>query len=97
MTKEQRRKFYNSKDWRLKRNEVLTKFNYECLWCKEEGKVTTNHDTILEVDHIEELEKRPDLALEDKNLRVLCKYHHNIRHDRFGHIKKKNKWNDERW
>jgi 5-methylcytosine-specific restriction protein A len=32
---------------------VLKRDNYECTWCREEGKVTT---TGLEIDHIQELQ-----------------------------------------
>ncbi|WP_307786997.1 HNH endonuclease [Pseudogracilibacillus auburnensis] len=98
LTKAEQRKFYNSMEWRRKRDETLKKHNYECLWCKREGKVTTKDNAILEVDHIFELEQYPKLALVDDNLRVLCKYHHNQRHDRFEHAPKKEiKWDDEKW
>lgn len=63
--------FYNTTKWKHKRAEILKKFNYECAWCKRDGLVTTKERAILEVDHIEELNDRPDLALEDSNLRVL--------------------------
>ncbi len=98
ISKEERRKFYNSTAWRHKVKEILEKYNYECLWCKEEGKVTTHYHKILEVDHVKELKDYPELALEDSNLRVLCKWHHNMRHERFEHApKKESKWDDERW
>lgn len=97
-THEQKRKFYNSYGWRKKRIEILENFNYECAWCKEEGKVTTKEHRTLEVDHIYELEVYPKLALVNENLRVLCKYHHNQRHNRFEfRTKKESKWEDERW
>lgn len=64
-------RFYYTKEWKKKRLEILERSNHECEWCKAEGKVTTRKDAILEIDHIIELEKRPDLALEDSNLRVL--------------------------
>lgn len=95
-TKEQQKKFYNSAAWEKKRKEVLERSNYECEWCKAEGKVTTKERMTLEVDHIKELSEYPELALEDSNLRVLCKYHHNQRHKRFGFQPKK-KWDDELW
>lgn len=99
LSKQEQRKFYNSIAWRHKRDETLRKHNYECLWCKEEGRVTTKENAILEVDHIYELEHYPKLALVDDNLRVLCKSCHNKRHKRFEHApKKENKWaHDERW
>ncbi|MGV3010030.1 HNH endonuclease [Streptococcus thoraltensis] len=79
-TKESRHLFYQSIKWRRLRLEVLERDHYECLWCKDDGKVTT---TDLEVDHIKELEYYPELALDIDNLRTLCKYHHNMRHERF--------------
>ncbi|UVD88826.1 MAG: HNH endonuclease [Staphylococcus haemolyticus] len=94
-----RKQFYNSKAWEVVRQEVLKRDNYECTWCKQEGKVTT---TGLEIDHIEELHIRPDLKLEPDNLRTLCKACHNKRHQRFQYggnqfKAKEIKWKDERW
>ena len=54
------------------RDYVLRRDGYECLFCKEEGKVTTTYDSVLEVDHIKELDKHPELALDVDNLRTLC-------------------------
>lgn len=79
-TKELRHLFYQSTEWRQLRLKALERDHYECLWCKNEGRVTTSH---LEVDHIKELEYYPELALDIDNLRTLCKYHHNMRHERF--------------
>lgn len=90
--------FYMTAIWKHKRQEILKRDNYECQWCKAEGKVKTNAHTILEVDHIKELEDYPELALDDDNLRTLCKDCHNKRHKRFGFGRKENKWAyDERW
>lgn len=97
-TKYERRNFYNSMPWRLKREEIKLRDNYECQWCKEEGRVTTEAHSILEVDHIKELETNPELALVNENLRTLCKDCHNKRHKRFRYSKrskKASKWNDE--
>ncbi|MFG3613104.1 HNH endonuclease [Rummeliibacillus stabekisii] len=88
--------FYKSTAWRHKREEILKRDNYECLWCRKEGKVTTKDIAILEIDHINELDDYPELALENDNLRTLCKYHHNVRHNRFEGQKEK-KWDDECW
>lgn len=88
-TKEDRAAFYGTHEWKAKRQEILARDNYECLWCKEEGYVTTREHSILEVDHIEELKDRPGLALDDENLRTLCKDHHNKRHKRFNYRPKK--------
>ncbi len=70
-TKAARHNFYSSLTWKLKRQEILVRDNYECIWCKENGKVTTQFDSILEIDHIKELEHHPELALDNDNLRVL--------------------------
>lgn len=99
-----RAEFYNSVEWRQLRDWVMARDNYECQMCKAEGRVTTQTDSVLEVDHIKELEFHPELALDPDNLRTLCKDCHNKRHHRMNyavhkHTKKKpNKWaKDERW
>lgn len=79
-TREERREFYNSSEWRSLRRQALERDHYECVWCREEGKVTTEN---LEVDHIKELEFYPEFALNLDNLRTLCKECHNKRHNRF--------------
>lgn len=79
-TREDRREFYNSNDWRILRKLALERDHHECVWCREEGKVTTDN---LEVDHIKELEFYPEFALDIDNLRTLCKECHNKRHNRF--------------
>lgn len=94
-----RKQFYNSTAWKNVRQQALKESNYECVWCKERGKVTTEN---LEVDHIEELQDRPDLKTDLNNLRVLCKACHNKRHKRFQYggnqfKPKEIKWRDERW
>ncbi|WP_146550982.1 HNH endonuclease [Rummeliibacillus sp. SL167] len=98
MYKKKANPFYLSKAWKVKRQEILERDHYECQWCAKEGRVTTDKEAILEVDHIKELDDYPELALEDDNLRTLCKDCHNKRHNRFGFKKKANKWAyDERW
>lgn len=79
-TREERNQFYNSSEWRKIRRQALKRDHYECVWCRDEGKVTT---TNLEVDHIKELEFYPEFALDIDNLRTLCKSCHNKRHNRF--------------
>ncbi|CZD07891.1 HNH endonuclease signature motif containing protein [Streptococcus pneumoniae] len=79
-TREERNQFYNSSEWRTIRRQALQRDHYECVWCRDEGKVTT---TNLEVDHIKELEFYPEFALNLDNLRTLCKKCHNKRHNRF--------------
>ncbi|MDU9418066.1 HNH endonuclease [Staphylococcus lloydii] len=94
-----RKSFYNSKSWQEARAYVLHRDNYECIWCREEGRVTVDD---LEIDHIKELQDRPDLRLEPDNLRTLCMACHNKRHQRFQYggnqfKPKDNKWQDEKW
>lgn len=103
LTKEQRTAFYNSTKWRVLRNHILERDNHECQWCKANGLVVTDMNTVLEVDHIKELEYYPELRFDEDNLRTLCKDCHNKRHGRMnyrsnGKGKHTNKWkDDERW
>ncbi|EHV2899326.1 HNH endonuclease [Enterococcus faecalis] len=98
-SKQARAKFYSSSEWRRLRQQCLERDHYECQWCKEQGKLTTQYDSILEVDHIKELEHYPQYALDIDNLRTLCKDCHNKRHGRFNYreSKRKRKWDDEWW
>jgi len=103
LTWQERRNFYNSTQWKQMHDYILDRDHHECLWCKADGKVTTDADTILEVDHIKELEYYPELRLDPNNLRTLCKDCHNKRHHRMNysshkHVRKVNRWSeDERW
>lgn len=97
---EQKRAFYKSNSWRGKnglRNRILVRDNYECARCKAEGKVTTHEHATLEVDHIKEIEFHPELAEEEGNLQILCRRHHNQKHNRFVGTKRVDEWQDERW
>ena len=98
-TLEQKRKFYRSTEWKKLRQLALERDNHECQWCKREGKVTHKDAAVLEIDHIKEIEFHPGLANQLDNLRTLCKYHHNKRHNRFdGKESKESKWAyDEKW
>lgn len=98
-TKDDRANFYGSSTWRKLRQMVLERDHYECQWCKDEGKVVSINDTILEVDHIKELEHYPELATDMDNLRTLCKDCHNKRHGRMNYrgAERKRKWQDEWW
>ena len=106
-TREQKQKFYDSKEWKQLREEVKKRDNYECQECKRQGIVSIDvyeysesakrKKIKLVVDHIKELEDYPELALEMKNLETLCVKCHNIKHDRWFQGKV-NKWrDDERW
>ncbi|EGO8594514.1 HNH endonuclease [Enterococcus faecalis] len=98
-SKQARAKFYGSSEWRRLRQQCLERDHYECQWCKQEGKLTTQYDSILEVDHVKELKHYPQYALDIDNLRTLCKDCHNKRHGRFNYreSKRKRKWDDEWW
>lgn len=96
--RKEKQKFYNTYAWRKLRKLALARDNFECVWCRAEGKVSNRFNADLEVDHIEEVEDRPDLALDLDNLRTLCMHHHNVRHNRYDGRKEAAKiWNDERW
>jgi len=101
-TKEQKLKFYKSKEWKQLRLKILERDNYECQECKRNGLVyTDNHNPDkhkrLDVDHLKEIENFPELALDIDNCEVKCVKCHNKKHNRFKFKKKKNKWNDEKW
>lgn len=98
-TKQARAKFYASSEWKTLRRACLERDHYECQWCREQGKLTSQYDSILEIDHIKELEFYPELALDIDNLRTLCKDCHNKRHDRMNYRgnRRKRKWDDEWW
>lgn len=100
-SEEDRGKFYRSRRWQRKAEEAKKRDNYECQDCKERGRLTLDSERVpgerkkprLNVDHIEELEKRPDLALELSNLRTLCIQCHNRKHGRY--VSQAPKWPDE--
>lgn len=100
--KKDRLSFYNKLPWRGKngiRSQVLAR-DKECVWCKEQGLVTTPEMGRLEIDHIKILEHGTyEDAIDLNNLRTLCSYHHNERHERFnGREFEQNKYiEDEKW
>ncbi|KIV34460.1 MULTISPECIES: HNH endonuclease [Bacteria] len=101
-TKEQKLKFYKSKEWKALRREVLKRDNYECQECKRNGSVYTDeHDPEkhkrLDVDHLKEIENYPELALDIDNCEVKCVRCHNKKHNRFQKRRKKIFWDDEKW
>ncbi|MEK4148928.1 HNH endonuclease [Robertmurraya sp. FSL W8-0741] len=105
-TRQQKRKFYDSEDWKQLREEVKKRDNYECQECKQNGYVFIDTNEYSEkakrkkiqlvVHHIKELEDHPELALEIDNLETLCVNCHNRIHGRIFQPKKP-KWDDERW
>ena len=92
-TEKARHEFYcHNRDWERVRLKALKRDHYSCVNCKAKGILTTSR---LEVDHIQELEYHPELALELDNLRTLCKDCHNKRHNRYQRTRKQ--WDDERF
>ncbi|WP_226677219.1 HNH endonuclease [Mesobacillus jeotgali] len=105
-TRHQKRKFYDSGDWKQLRELIKKRDNYECQECKRQGKVAIDTYEYSEsakrkkiqlvVHHIKELEHHPELALDEDNLETICVDCHNKEHGR-DFRKKETKWNDERW
>jgi len=60
--------FYSSQSWRKARYQTLKNCNGKCVLC---GSPPGKHS--LHVDHIKPRSDRPDLALDPKNLQVLCR------------------------
>lgn len=65
---ERKKDFFKSKEWLEMRFFILHRDGYKCNACGRGA-----GDAILQVDHIIPISKRPDLALDANNLRVLCK------------------------
>ena len=96
-TKEDRDRFYSSKEWRKKRLEILKRDHFECQQCNRIGALTSIDSTLI-VDHIQELKDYPELKLSDDNLQTLCFYHHELKHGRaFVGNPKPNKWRGDEW
>ena len=66
-------RFRNTYAWRKKRGEVKERDGHLCRYCLAHGALTYD---ALEVHHIERLEIRPDLGLEDAYLITLCERDH---------------------
>ncbi|PGW32836.1 HNH endonuclease [Bacillus thuringiensis] len=106
-TRQQKRKFYDSGEWKRLREKIKKRDNYECQECKRNGRVHIDTNEYSEsakrkkiqlvVHHIKELEHHPKLALVIDNLETVCVSCHNTEHGRT--FKKKiNKWeHDEKW
>ena len=63
------KKFYNSKPWKLIRQQALERDEYCCVICKREsGRISQAKI----VDHIQTVNNRPELALVLSNLQSLC-------------------------
>ena len=99
-------KFYKSDEWRKLRERVLEDNHYECQQCIRKGRYTK----AATVHHINEVRKRPDLALSrtyrdqdgvHDNLMPLCNACHNKEHKKLEkYIEEQHKdnfTNEERW
>lgn len=102
-------KFYKTDDWEELRDDVLKDAHWECQHCLRKGKYTR----AVMVHHINEVRKRPDLALTREfihpitkqriiNLVALCNSCHELEHpDRFGNYRVQRGiekfTNEERW
>lgn len=102
--------FYNSKEWKSKRLQILERDHYECQACRErlrlaaaEGKRLYGKDAKIrratEVHHKKELKDYPRLRLDDDNLVSLCVKCHNDKHGRRTKefAKKKKVVSEEKW
>lgn len=94
-------KFYNSKEWRKLRREVLTEHKNECQMCKAKG----FYKRANTVHHVQYVRKHPRYALsktyvfqekEYKNLIPLC---HDCHEEIHGHRQKEKKepLTEEKW
>lgn len=97
--------FYESKEWRRLRKEILKQDKYECQCCKERG-IYTKANTVHHVNHIK---NNPELALEKnyfdengnkkRNLISVCHdCHETVCHpERLRWREKTKKLNEEWW
>ena len=92
-------KFYKDPYWRNLSLKIRQRDNNECQECKKEGRLTIKqHDKKLDVHHIKELEKFPELAYEENNLETVCVNHHNVLDEKNIRVNSKKKFiNEERW
>ena len=66
-------KLRSTTKWTIKSIEIREASKYLCSVCLDEG--IYNYEDI-QVHHIEKLQDRPDLLLENENLICLCRKHH---------------------
>ncbi len=110
MNDKEAKKFYNSKEWKRKRLQILERDHYECQECRnrlrravDEGKRLYGKDAKIrratEVHHKKELKDYPKLRLDDENLISLCVMCHNDMHGRRTRQinKKKRVVSEEKW
>lgn len=53
--------FYDSREWKRKRREILERDHFECCCCRARGRYTR----AVIVHHVRHLEDAPELALSD--------------------------------
>ena len=113
MTQKEKLKFYKSIAWRKKRDYIMQRDHYQCQECLKrvttataKGIELTGRDRYInratQVHHIQHLDERPDLALDDDNLEAVCLHCHNVLHgrdtDNLNKLKKKDKpVSEEKW
>ena len=96
--------FYFTDDWKELRQEVLDDLHNECQECLKKG----NYTRADCVHHVNEVRKRPDLALskfytdeegkQQRQLIPLCNKCHNIEHKKLEKHRENNRFsNEERW
>lgn len=76
--------FRNTSAWRKKRKQIFRRDFYLCRVCNEgsyEVFGVPGLDQDLQVHHIEPLEERFDLRLDDGNLLTCCSRHHRLAED----------------
>ncbi|WP_314407369.1 HNH endonuclease [Pseudomonas kuykendallii] len=79
-TRDESDKFYSTVAWRNFRNYYLI-VNPLCVDCEADGVI----EPAKVVDHIKPFKEHPELALDESNMRGLCRAHDNRRrHDRRG-------------
>jgi len=61
-------RFYGSREWKQARAKARARAHWRCIWCGADVRGYGQS----RVDHVIPLDQRPDLALVQSNLRVLC-------------------------
>jgi len=67
-TKQSKKDFLETYQWRKLRMEALLKYGPRCMCCG----ATPSTGAVMNVDHIKPRQTHPELALEINNLQILC-------------------------
>jgi 5-methylcytosine-specific restriction protein A len=67
--------FYSTRRWRYTAQQILIRDNFTCSHCG----ASRYQGARIDVDHIQPIRLRPDLAYDPDNLRLLCRRCHNKR------------------